>query len=164
MVNSVVALATSHDVLGFNCGNPVLTSWLQTTAGQHQKKSISKTYVLVNDAAPNVVLGYYALAIRAMTPNAELPAAMAKRLPREVPGITLARLAVGLAEQGNGYGEILLIDAMRRVRAVAVEVGGYAVFVDAKDAGAADFYRKYAFTPFASDPLTLFMPIASIPV
>lgn len=164
MVNSVIALEALHDVLAFDCGIPALTAWLQTMARQHQKKSISRTYVLVDDAQPRRILGYYALAIRSMTPSGDLPAAMAKRLPREVPGITLARLAVGLAEQGKGHGEMLLVDAMKRVRSVVAEVGGYAVFVDAKDGDGAAFYHKYGFIPFESDPLILFMPIASIPV
>ena len=164
MASSVIALEALHDVSAFDCGIPALTNWLQTTARQHQKKLISRTFVLVDDAQPSRILGYYALAIRAMTPSGDLPAVMAKRLPREVPGMTLARLAVGLMEQGKGHGELLLVDAMQRVRAVTAEVGGYALFVDAKDAGGAMFYRKYGFTPFESDPLILFMPIASMPV
>ena len=163
MMNTIVTLEAKHDVAGFDCGTPALNNWLQTMARQHQKRSISQTYVLVDGGTSDRILGYHVLAIRAMTPNVALPAAMAKRLPREVPGITLARLAVTLVEQGKGYGEMLLVDAMMRVRAVAAGVGGYAVFVDAKDADAATFYRKYGFTSFASEPLILFMPIASMP-
>lgn len=162
MAHYVTALNQRHDVNNFDCGTPVLNIWLQSIAGQHQKKFLSKTYVLIDDEAPAVIIGYYALSIRSMTPNTELPAAMARKLPREVPGYTLARLAVGLADQQNGYGETLLVNAMERARNAATEVGGYALFVDAKDEKAAAFYRKYGFLPFVSDPLTLCIPMASI--
>jgi GNAT superfamily N-acetyltransferase len=158
-----MALEMQHDVSAFDCGIAALTIFLQTIARQHQKKSISRTYVLVDDAQPSRIIGYYTLAIRGLTPTVALPAAMAKRLPREVLGMTLARLAVSTSEQGKGHGETLLINAMTRVRAVAAEVGGYAIFVDAKDAGGAVFYQKYGFMPFESDPLILALPIASIP-
>lgn len=163
MAHCITALETNHDVNGFDCSDPALTIWLQSTAMQHQKKFISKTYVLVNDMTPSVILGFYALSIRKMTPNAVLPLSMAKKLPRDVPGYTLARLAVEQEEQGKGHGETLLINAMKRVRDAAGTVGGVALFVDAKDERAAAFYRKYGFISFLSNPLTLFMPIVSIP-
>ena len=45
----------------------------------------------------------------------------------------------------------------------ANEIGGYALFVDAKDAAAAAFYKKYGFTAFPDDPLILCMPFADMP-
>ncbi len=81
MAISVTALETLDDVSAFDCGISALTNWLQTMARQHQKKSISRTYVLVDDAQPSRIIGYYTLAIRGLTPTVALPAAMAKRLP-----------------------------------------------------------------------------------
>lgn len=163
MVHCVIALHPAHDVDRFDCGDPVLNAWLRRTASQHVKKNISKTYVLVDDEAPDTIIGFYALAIRAMTPKDALPPAMAKRLPRDVPGYTLARLAVGTAMQGHGWGTDLLMNAMDRVRAAADCVGGYAFFVDAKDEVAAAFYAQYGFVPLPSAPLVLFMPITDFP-
>jgi hypothetical protein len=51
---------------------------------------------------------------------------------------------------------------MERVFMAAQNVGGFALFVDAKD-GAASFYAKYGFEPLPDDPDTLVMPIASMP-
>jgi GNAT superfamily N-acetyltransferase len=152
-----------HEVKYFNCGNEILNKWLQQTARQHQKNSISQTFVLAEEDAPGTVLGFYALALRAMTPSEELPADVAKKLPWSVPGITLARLAVQEGEQGKRYGEDLLVDAMIRARNASKGVGGWALFVDAKDQKAAAFYRKYGFTPLPSNPLMLFMPFADMP-
>jgi N-acetylglutamate synthase-like GNAT family acetyltransferase len=52
--------------------------------------------------------------------------------------------------------------ALNRAAQVADEVGGYALFVDAKDEQAAAFYKKYGFIPFPDDPLILCMPFARI--
>lgn len=163
MAHVVIALGTEHNVKIFDCGTEVLNVWLQETAGQHVKKMISKTYVLVDEDDPSLIIGFYAIAIRAMTPLHELPPVMQRKLPREVPGFTLGRLAVDERMKGQGWGEYLLAHAMRRIRETAESVGGAFMFVDAKDAKAAAFYAKYEFTPTPGDPLMLVKPIAEIP-
>jgi ribosomal protein S18 acetylase RimI-like enzyme len=156
----VVALEKTHDVAEFDCGNELLNSWLRNIARQHTKKSISRTFVLVDVADPYKILGYYALNVRFMTPASTLAPALAKKLPMNVPGFTLGRLAVAATEQKHGYGEKLLIDAMVRARRAALDVGGAFLFVDAKDDVAASFYQRYGFLPIPSDPLTMCIDIA----
>jgi GNAT superfamily N-acetyltransferase len=155
--------AATHDVGRFTCGTAELDKYLQTTAGQHQAKKIARTYVLTEHLTPTTILGFFTLAIRPMTAKGSMPANMARKLPARVPGYTLARLAVAQACQGQGYGELLLMAAMRIAKAAAERVGGFALFVDAKDAKAARFYQKFGFTPFPSNPLTLVIPVSSIP-
>ena len=163
MATRVVPLETSHQVNKFDCENADLNFFLQATAGQHQRKFLSKTYVLIDDDAPTEVLGFYTLAVRRMISKLELPPAMAKRLPRDIPGLSLARLAVDRNVKGQGLGEYLLFDGMHRARRVATEIGGFAIFVDAKDDTAAAFYRRYGFTSFPDNPLILLMPFADMP-
>jgi GNAT superfamily N-acetyltransferase len=164
MAHSVNALGAVHDVNGFDCDTPALNTWLKETAKQHKNKFLSQTFVLVDDAMPATIVAFYAMAVRSLTGTERLPENMAKKLPRQVPGLTLARLAVARSEKKQGHGETMLIDAMKRARDVAGNVGGYALFVDAKDQDAANFYKKYGFTPLPSDPLTLFMPFADMPI
>jgi GNAT superfamily N-acetyltransferase len=152
-----------HEIKNFDCGNAKLNEFLQTTAGQHQRKFISKTYVLIDDDEPTEIMGFYTLALRRMVSKEELPSQMAKRLPREVPGFSLARLAVRHDLKKQGHGEYLLYHAIDRAARVAAEVGGYAIFVDAKSEEGAGFYRKYGLVPFPDDPLILFMPFANLP-
>jgi GNAT superfamily N-acetyltransferase len=151
-----------HEVKAFDCGNNDLNIFLQTTAGQHQRKFISKTYVLVDDEVPTQVMGFYTLAVRRMVAK-DLPPIIAKKLPREVPGFSLARLAVRDDLKGQGHGEYLLYHALDRAARVANEIGGYALFVDAKDETAAAFYRRYGFTAFPDSPLVLCLPFANMP-
>lgn len=163
MTPFLTALDKVHEVKDFKCGKVVLDEWLQQTARQHQANNISQTFVLVDEGAQREVLGFYALTLRGLTSNEDLPQAIAKRLPRKVPGITLARLAVKESEQWKKIGEELLVDAMMRARDAAKGVGGWGLFVDAKDEEGASFYQKYGFTPFPSNPLVLVMPFASMP-
>lgn len=164
MALKVIALEAAHNVKDFNCGNEILNTWLRQMANQHVKKMISKTYVLIDDTLPDKILGFYSVAIRAMTSVTELPVAMQRRLPKDVPGYTLGRLAVSEEIKGSGRGEYLLIHAIERVCQVAENIGGSFLFVDAKDSAAASFYSKYGFIPTPSDPLTLVMSLAELPV
>jgi predicted GNAT family N-acyltransferase len=98
-----------------------------------------------------------------MIPKQELPLQMAKRLPREIPGFTLARLAISQKAKKQGHGEYLLVHAIDRVARVVDEVGGVAMFVDAKSEDVAQFYKKYGFVPFPDNPLILCLPFANLP-
>lgn len=163
MALSILSLDQSHDVKSFNCGNPVLNTWLQNTAKQHQKKDISRTFVLVQDTSPSIIIGYYSLAIRGLTMTEALPQNMKKSLPLNVPAMTLARLAVSINAQRQGHGERLLLDAMEQVKTASRLIGGSFLFVDAKDIKLAGFYSRYGFVALANDPLILVMPINKIP-
>jgi ribosomal protein S18 acetylase RimI-like enzyme len=158
---NIQPLSGRHNRSQFQSGSGDLDLWLRQTAQQHQKRGISKTFVAVDDAEPTRVLGFYALtACEVLT--RELPDELSKRLPRKVPGIRLGRLAVDRATQGQGLGELLLLDAIHRSRLVLEHVGVHALFVDAKDAMAAAFYRKYGFLSLPDQPLQLVLVLAGL--
>jgi GNAT superfamily N-acetyltransferase len=163
MALCVRTLKATHRTGNFDSGSAILDNWLRTIAAQHQKKSISKTYVLVDETTPDAILGFFTLAIRKMTPKESMPGAIAKRLPPSIPGYTLARLAVAKKFQGQGLGATLLVSALRKARAAATKVGGVVVFVDAKDEQAAEFYKKHGFSPSPTEPLLLAIAISQIP-
>jgi GNAT superfamily N-acetyltransferase len=162
MANCVVPLDKTHDVKSFESNTPALNQWLQTVARQHQEKSLSKTFVLVDDDNPDTIIGFYALAIRGMTAKEALPADIAKKFPSKVPGYTIARLAVAGSAAGKGLGGELLVDAMCRAKQVSEQAGGPFLFVDAKDDEAAGFYKHFGFVPLPDDPLTLVIPMSTI--
>jgi len=76
-----------------------------------------------------------------------------------VPAALLGRLAVAASAQGKGLGAALLADALLRV--ARVEMGVYAMLVDAKDDAARRFYEKYGFTLLAGEARRLALPIAT---
>lgn len=142
----------------FDCGVPELTTYLQQRASQDQKRRVSICYLLIEQAA-NEIAGYYTLSAGSVDLS-ELPAAKAKKLPRypTVPVARVGRLAVDVAQQGKGLGGVLLADAV--ARALAVDMGVYAVVVDAKDEQAAAFYEHHGFLPLEQTKRTLFLPLS----
>ena len=158
---SIQPLTGRHERKAFASGSEPLDAWLRQTARQHQKRGLSKTFVAVADEAPTRILGYYALTACEVL-SQDLPEALARKLPSRVPGIRLGRLAVDRAVQGQGLGELLLMNAVHRSKQVLEHVGVHALFVDARDDRAAAFYAKYGFRPLPSDPLRLVLSIAGL--
>ena len=88
---------------------------------------------------------------------------MTRKLGRyEVPVFRLGRLAVDRAVQGEGLGGDLLLAAGQRALAVATEVGGVALAIDAKDKHAARWYQRFGAQPLLDDPLKLILPLSVI--
>jgi GNAT superfamily N-acetyltransferase len=166
-------LSGSHDRGNFDCGEAALNEWLQRTAAQHQSRSLSRTVVAIpKDLAAwhgagydwvkaDTILGFFALS-SAQVMNSELPASAGKRLPRTVPVARLGRLAVDARLQGQGFGELLLMEAIARTLIAAEQIGVSGMFVDAKGASAAAFYGKYGFEACEADPLRLWIPLTNL--
>lgn len=102
-----------------------------------------------------VVLGYYTLAGHALHREA-LSRSQARSLPREVPAILLAKLAVDISLQGQGVGRDLLLEAFERCVSAGDVVAARYVVVDAVDDHAASFYEKYGFKRIPNtDPIRM---------
>ncbi|MDD2808532.1 GNAT family N-acetyltransferase [Rhodoferax sp.] len=153
----VQPLTGSHDRLRFDCQRSELNAWLRQVARQHQDKGLSKTFVLVDGSEPAKICGFYALTLAELD-RSQLPEIWHKKLPRRIPGVRLGRLAVDGVDQGKGFAELLLVDAIGRSRRIHQEAGGLGLFVDAMDERAAGFYRRYGFQSCPDQALLLFLP------
>ncbi|HZP82904.1 MAG TPA: GNAT family N-acetyltransferase [Chthonomonadaceae bacterium] len=153
----IEALRKAHDKSGFDCGEISLNTYLAQYAGQNDRADIGRTFVLVEEGSTRV-LGYYTLSAASVL--AEHVPDVRTRYP--VPVAHLGRLAVDKSQQGKGYGEYLLMDALRRARDVSNEMAVYAVAVDALNEAARKFYLKYGFTELADDRMHLFLPMKLI--
>lgn len=150
-----------HDRGGFECGVAPLDDYLRQLASQHHRDGIATTHVLVDDAAVFRVLGYYTLAA-AQVSLADLEPADRKRLPRHpVPAARLARLAVALAEQGQGLGATLLQDAVKRCLALRAQLGVRLLLVDAKDERASGFYTAFGFRSVQASASTFYLALGA---
>ncbi len=156
-------LAKSHDRDGFDCGSEPLNLFLKQTARQHARRGISRTFVLVEEAAPEPkpILGFFSLNL-CQIKSESLSAAEARKLPRDVSGVRLGRLAVAKHLQGQGLGKILLVAAMKKFMEIFNTAGGIGLFVDAKDRKAKTFYEHFGFVSLPSNELELFLPVATI--
>ena len=103
-----------------------------------------------------LLAGLYAVALR-------VPPESTRKLGRyDVPVFRLGRLAVDLSVQGQGLGGELLLAAGERALAVAAEVGGTALAIDAKDGNAARWYERFGALPLLDEPLKLVLPLVVI--
>ncbi len=162
-MREIEPLAKCHDRDGFDCGSDPLNLFLKQTARQHAARGISQTFVLVDEAAvtPKPILGFFSLNICQIKPESLAPQE-ARKLPRDVPGVLLGRLAVDKSHQRQGIGKMLLVAAMKKFIEIFNAAGGIGLFVDAKDQDAKEYYKQFGFLPLPSDELRLFLPIKTI--
>jgi predicted GNAT family N-acyltransferase len=134
-----------HDRAGFDCGVEPLNRYLRSLAAQHRTKGIATTFVLVDSAAPATVLGYYSLSAASLAFE-RLTDADRRGLPDyPIPAVRIGRLAASSTHRGQRLGEPLLQNAVKRILAVRHTLGVRVVLVEAKDATAEAFYRRYGF-------------------
>ncbi len=151
-----------HDRKGFDCGAPELNQYLDRYARQNHDSGGAKTFVAVSRAEPTRVLGFYSISPGAIAFD-QVPAGLTKRLGRyDVPIFRLGRLGVDRSAQGQRLGGGLLLAAGARALAVAAEVGGVALAIDAKDGKAARWYARFGALALLDDPLKLILPLAVV--
>ena len=156
-------LAKDQDRAAFSCGNEILHRYLKEMARQDARRYVAAPFVLVEKNSPKTILGYYTLSALSIDLG-DLPADVTRKLPSYpvVPGTLLGRLAVDRHHQGRGIGELLLMDALRRVYEQSSQIVTVAVIVDAVDRQAVQFYKHFDFVPLPDRPTRLFLPMKTI--
>lgn len=135
-------ISKKRDLKAFDCGKDgePLNEFLQRFAYRNHKKGGAKTFLAIDDANGRV-MGYYSLAPTSASYE-QTPESAREGLPRHpVPGFRLARLATDKSLQCSGLGTQLLLAAGKRCIQVAADVGGVALFIDAKSERAAKWYE-----------------------
>lgn len=156
----LVRLAQKHPRRRFDCGEERVNQWLSTKAWQHQKKRLSVTKVVVDQALD--IAGYYTLAT-AQVDFGDLPHDIAKRLPRRaLPVAVLAWLGVDKKYQGQGLGGRLLASALRDCCDAGKTFPFVAVVIDCLDPAAKSFYQRWNFAELPGHPLRLFLSAAHL--
>ena len=139
-------LHSSHKKAIFACGKPLLDNYLHTQAKQDVMRKLSACFILADDEYN--VKGYYTLSSTAIQ-REQLPENVIKKMPpayTNLPATLLGRLAVDNAYKGQGLGELILIDALKRSYYASLNsVGSMAIIVEPIDENATKFYQKYGF-------------------
>ncbi len=152
-------LGKKHNRAAFSCGTDGLDVYFQRQASQDTKRRIARIFVIRSEIDEEAVLGYYTLSALSIELSA-LQNSLARKLPRHpIPAALIGRLAVSSEFQGTGIGKILLIDAIKRSLAISDEIAVYAMVVDALNAEAEAFYKKFGFSKLDSDTNRLFLPL-----
>lgn len=153
---------SKHDRNHFDCGVKALNSYLKVMASQQSKKDNTRTFVLEDESNPKHIIGYYTLTMAPINLDF-LPMKLQKKHHNARSGGLIARLAVDKRYKKQGYGEWLLINALKNLLFVSETVAFPLVLVDAKD-GSIEFYEKFGFIAFQDNPNKLFVTIADIRV
>ena len=149
-----------HDHKRFNCGEEEVTTFLREQALQDQEKDLSRTMVLVDEAAdPARVIGYHTLLMMQVKQEG-IPKDKPK-IKRGIPVILLGQLGVDQEFQGQGYGELLLMDAQARVHEISKRTGVRAMMLDARTERLASWYEAHDFIRFPRQ-LRMFKGIQAI--
>jgi predicted GNAT family N-acyltransferase len=151
-------LENIHIREGFSCGYDLLDNYLKRQANQDIKRKLSSCSVLVDEQ--NVVKGYFTLSANSIR-RQDLPEELIKKLPpsySDLPVILLGRIAIDKSIQGNGFGENLLLYALKKCLDLSNQLGILAVVVDPIDSKAVSFYKFYGFMELpTSDKMFLLM-------
>jgi len=158
MIKAIEPLG-KHDRAAFSCGVTALDDWFHLRAGHDEKRNVARVFVAIDDQRR--IVGFYSLSSFTLT-IADLPHEYAKHLPRYdlIPAALIGRLARDQRVRGEGVGDLLLADAVRRVISASRSLAVFAIVVEATDEKVAAFYRDFGFAPFPSRPLRLFMPVS----
>ena len=121
---------------------------------------MSITYVLTRDDSPRV-WAYYTLSATSVAMD-KLPARLAKQLGYPAaPAALIGRLAVDQSLQGQGIGQLVLINALRRLAASGT-LAIMLVVVDPKDDAATAFYTRLGFAPLSDDDPRMYIPFKAV--
>jgi predicted GNAT family N-acyltransferase len=153
-------LGNQHNRAAFSCGVETLDSYFKgDPIRQDISRKTTNAFVLTRDGES--VAGFYTLSASFIL-SVDLPAKLQKKLPKRPIGTTLiGRMGIDKTLQGRGLGESLLYDAFYKAWQASKLVSSWAVTVDAKD-GAREFYVKYRFTPFITQPNRLYFLMKDI--
>jgi len=159
-MRTVILDKNRHDRKRFDCGVKALNVYLQMMANQQSIKDNTRTFVLEDEQNPQNIIGYYTLTMTTIDLNS-LPSTLQKKHHNATSGGLIARLAVDKRYKQQGFGEWLLVDALKRLLDASDSVAFPLVIVDAKD-GVSEFYKKFGFLTFLDEDNKLFITIDSI--
>jgi ribosomal protein S18 acetylase RimI-like enzyme len=153
-------LGREHDRAAVSCGEPDLDDWFRRRASQDDKRNVARVFVAVDDALG--VVGFYSLSSFTLSIQ-DLPEEIGRELPRydALPAALIGRIARDKRARGRGVGELPLADPVRRIIGTGRSLAVFAIVVDAKNDGAAAFYRGFGFRAFPLRPGRLFLPTAT---
>lgn len=153
-------LTKNHTRSQFDCGVKPLNEYLKTRSGQELKRNISFPYMMTFEGE-NQVRGFYTLSASSVLLN-DLPPKLAKVTRYDfVPAVLIGRLALDKSLRGQGYGQILLVDALRRISR-SKDFAVMLVIVEAKDQEAVNFYTRFGFENLEDDNKRMFIPFKTI--
>jgi GNAT superfamily N-acetyltransferase len=157
-----------HDPQGFSSGVRQVDNFLHKTARKLTKADNLRVFVLL--APDGRIAGFHALNAHAVH-FSDLPPEFARNRPGhgQIPAAFLAMIGRDARFHGQGLGALLIADALTRIALAAQSLGIAVVLLDVLDCGdpvrtarRKSLYESYGFKPLPSQPMRLFLPLASL--
>lgn len=157
-----------HDRATFSCGIEQVDNYFRKTANKLAKADNVRLYVMV--APDGGVIGFYTINAHAVHYEA-MPPKYARTRPSHgtIPAAYISMIGRDRRFRGAGYGSDLLVDALKRIASAAEQVGIAVVMMDVLDCGDPErvarrkaLYAGFGFLPLASNPLRLYLPVATV--
>lgn len=156
MTLTIQQICRAHDRNNFDCGNEEINRFFRTTARRNDERNLIRVHVLVDDACPDHVLGFYALTPKELKAP---PESGLKKYDQPVPVMLLAKMGVDKDHHRQGLGSHLVISAIKDVVEISRRTGLVGLFVDPKDAVAETLYEGLDFQRVKSGSPQLWLPI-----
>jgi ribosomal protein S18 acetylase RimI-like enzyme len=157
-----------HDRTAFSCGIEQVDNYFKKTANKLNKAGNVNLFVMT---APDAeIIGFYAINAHAVN-YTDLPKKFARARPAHgnIPAAYISMIGRDQKFSGRAYGADLLVDALCRIAAAADQLGLAVIMLDVLDCGNPDrtqrrkeLYQSYGFTALESNPLRMFLPIATV--
>lgn len=142
-------LSGHHLLEKFDCSVKELNDWLVNHAEENQRRNLSRTFVLIDDAED--VVGYYSLTMGGVR-VADLPKRLGRGLPDfDIGMVLLARLALTGRLHGQGLGRDLMVDAILHAATAGENAAARFIAVDPIDESARSFYVAFGFRDIEGD-------------
>jgi GNAT superfamily N-acetyltransferase len=153
-------LTREHNRKKFDCNDDAVNQFLREKAMQDQDRDLSRTMVLVNETRDaKIICGYHTL-VMSQIRQEEIPDDKPK-ITRGIPVILLGQIGIDVEFQGQGFGDLLLMDVQSRVDEISRKVGIRALMLDARNEKLAEWYQKHDFAGFPNS-LRMFKKIEAI--
>jgi GNAT superfamily N-acetyltransferase len=154
-----LSLNSSHDRRRFDCGDESVNKFLREAALQDQSRDLSRTTVFVKEEHEQRIVAFHTLLISHVVQE-EIPADK-PRIKREIPVVLLGQLGVDLEFQGQGLGDLLLVDAQVRIAEIAELIGIRSLVLDARNERLAAWYEDRGFVRYPGS-MRMFKSLAAI--
>ena len=153
-----------YDLSNFDCGEEYLNTFLTDHLKRQHIGKVLRGYVLVTREDKPRVMGYYTLSGSCFEKEYLPSKTQQKRVPyKNVPSVTLGRLAIDKSIQRQGYGDTLVTHAMKVVYQASQAVGIHGMFVEALNDNAKNFYLGLDFVQLkGANSNSLFYPTKAI--
>ena len=157
-----------HDRSGFTCGVTQVDNYFKKTANKLNKADNIRLYVMVADSGD--IAGFHAINAHAVD-YTQLPERYARARPGHgsIPAAYISMIGRSIRYRGKGVGGDLLIDALSRIAHASERIGLAVVMLDVLNCGNPErtanrkaLYETYGFQPLESDPLRLYLPMATV--